>query len=103
MREIQSMPGAWKFRSSFNQYAVIQAPQFETEDSDQISLFRNYFTIALRRNKTYSLINILGLALGIASCILAGSQKQIGACVRVMASSTRTIESLTNGVLITIT
>ncbi len=37
------------------------------------ALLRNYFTIALRslrRNKTYSLINILGLALGIASSIL---------------------------------
>src|SRR5260221_2873160 len=38
-----------------------------------IALLRNYFTVALRslrRNKTYSFINIFGLALGIASSIL---------------------------------
>ena len=37
------------------------------------ALLRNYFTIALRslrRNKIYSLINILGLAIGIAGSIL---------------------------------
>ncbi|MEZ4885289.1 MAG: ABC transporter permease [Chitinophagales bacterium] len=36
-------------------------------------MFRNYFKVAMRnllRNKTYSLINILGLAIGIACCVL---------------------------------
>jgi putative ABC transport system permease protein len=36
-------------------------------------MFRNYLTIALRnirKNKAYSLINIVGLAVGIASCLL---------------------------------
>jgi putative ABC transport system permease protein len=37
------------------------------------SMFRNYFTIAWRnilKNKLFSLINILGLALGMAACLL---------------------------------
>lgn len=36
-------------------------------------MFRNYFITAirnLRRNKSYALINILGLAVGIAACLL---------------------------------
>ncbi len=36
-------------------------------------MFRNYFKVAMRnllRNKTYSLINVLGLAIGIACCVL---------------------------------
>src|ERR1700733_2011969 len=36
-------------------------------------MFTNYFKVAFRnliRNKIYTLINILGLAVGIASCIL---------------------------------
>lgn len=36
-------------------------------------MFKNYFKVAMRnllRNKTYSLINILGLAIGIACCVL---------------------------------
>ena len=36
-------------------------------------MFKNYFKIAWRnitRNKAYSIINILGLALGICSCIV---------------------------------
>ncbi len=38
-----------------------------------VTMFRNYFTIALRnlkKNKVYSFINIFGLAIGIACCIL---------------------------------
>jgi hypothetical protein len=36
-------------------------------------MFRNYFKTALRnlqRNKSYTAINMLGLAIGIASCLL---------------------------------
>src|SRR3954468_21019181 len=36
-------------------------------------MFRNYATVALRniaKNRLYSAINILGLAVGIASCVL---------------------------------
>ena len=38
-------------------------------------MFKNYFTIAWRnllRNKSYSIINIAGLGIGIAACILIG-------------------------------
>ncbi len=40
---------------------------------NQFDMFRNYFTVSFRnilRNKTFSFLNITGLALGIASCIL---------------------------------
>ena len=38
-----------------------------------IFMIRNYFVIAVRnimRNKTYSFINILGLSIGVACCLL---------------------------------
>ncbi|GAI23705.1 unnamed protein product, partial [marine sediment metagenome] len=38
-------------------------------------MFKNYFKIALRhlkKNKLYAAVNILGLAIGLASCFLIG-------------------------------
>jgi len=38
-------------------------------------MFQNYFKIAIRhlqKNKLYALVNIAGLAIGIASCLLIG-------------------------------
>src|SRR5258708_7149056 len=38
-------------------------------------MFRNYFKVAIRnlvRNKLYSIVNIAGLSIGIACCILIG-------------------------------
>src|SRR5215217_9404660 len=38
-------------------------------------MIRNYFTIALRhlqKNKLYAFVNIIGLAIGICSCLLIG-------------------------------
>ena len=38
-------------------------------------MFKNYFKIAwrnLRKNKLYTLVNIIGLTVGITSCILIG-------------------------------
>ena len=38
-------------------------------------MISNYFTVALRslkKNKLYSIINILGLTLGITACLLIG-------------------------------
>lgn len=43
------------------------------QNSNSASMYRNYFKLAYRnlwRNKFYSFLNIIGLALGIASCIL---------------------------------
>src|SRR6267378_4717793 len=46
-------------------------PTFESKHL--ATMFRNYFTIGYRnllRNKVFSMVNIFGLALGIAACLL---------------------------------
>jgi hypothetical protein len=46
----------------------------QTQDKTKI-MFKNYFKIAwrhLQKNKLYALANIIGLAVGIMSCILIG-------------------------------
>src|ERR1700736_6283783 len=47
---------------------VMKPSHFKTPD-----MFKNYFKTAwrnLRKNKTYSIINIAGLAIGMAACIV---------------------------------
>jgi len=46
---------------------------FETWKSKETAMFANYLKIALRnlkKHKAYSLVNLLGLTIGIACCIL---------------------------------
>ncbi len=64
----------WKFAWSVVKYL---RPQFikplKNYQPNQLAMFRGYFTIAWRnliKKKGYSVINILGLALGIACCML---------------------------------
>lgn len=45
----------------------------QRQSPNQIDMFRNYFRVGMRtmlRNKTFSVINVSGLAIGIACCVL---------------------------------
>ncbi len=50
-------------------------PIFKSQKLIQLAMFKNYLTISLRnikRHKSFAFINIIGLAVGIASCLLIG-------------------------------
>src|SRR5690349_2224180 len=45
----------------------------QTREKGRAAMWRNYWTVAVRalaKSKTYSLINIAGLAIGMAACIM---------------------------------
>jgi putative ABC transport system permease protein len=61
---------------SFGNNAGLQKTQYQTlrsENQKTKIMLRNYFTIAwrnLRRHSFYSLINVIGLAIGVAACLI---------------------------------
>src|SRR5690348_16901837 len=59
-------------RSSRSAGAPPEPREFGKLD-DMVTMWRNYWTVAVRslaKNRTYSIINIAGLAIGMAACIM---------------------------------